>query len=151
MSRAARRIPGLTDQESVVFALLHSAPSTLDISRELNISERTAKFHISNMRTKLGGISRLQLCLLSALSRLGQLDRLGQADRLGQTDRLGQADRIGQAEQLNHPDRLGPAGKRSHPDALSHPDKIRRTAPPDGVAAENAHRRAGLRGNSRQR
>lgn len=68
--RGADRISDLTDQEAAVFALLHTAPSNEEIAHGLCISERTVKFHISNMRKKLGEVSRLQLCLLAALARL---------------------------------------------------------------------------------
>ncbi|MCP3822401.1 LuxR family transcriptional regulator [Streptomyces sp. A3M-1-3] len=70
LCRGADRINDLTDQEAAVFALLHTAPSNEEIARDLHISERTVKFHIANLRKKLGEVSRLQLCLLAALTQL---------------------------------------------------------------------------------
>ncbi|MBT2397061.1 LuxR C-terminal-related transcriptional regulator [Streptomyces sp. ISL-100] len=57
--------------EKQVFTALHSAPSNEEIAADLNISTRTVKFHIANIRAKLGGLTRLRLCLLSALHHRG--------------------------------------------------------------------------------
>ncbi|NEC69489.1 hypothetical protein G3I41_33675 [Streptomyces sp. SID9727] len=56
--------------ERQVFAALHNGPSNEALAVSLHITPRTAKFHIANLRTKLGGLSRLQLCLLAALEKL---------------------------------------------------------------------------------
>ncbi|WP_158558490.1 MULTISPECIES: helix-turn-helix domain-containing protein [unclassified Streptomyces] len=56
--------------ERQVFAALHNGPSNDDLAASLHITPRTAKFHIANLRTKLGGLSRLQVCLLAALEKL---------------------------------------------------------------------------------
>ncbi|WP_413252830.1 helix-turn-helix domain-containing protein [Streptomyces brevispora] len=62
---------GLTPTEERVFAMLYCAPSTDEIATHLHISPRTVKFHITNLRAKTGGLSRLRLCLLAALKRHG--------------------------------------------------------------------------------
>ncbi|WP_073862545.1 helix-turn-helix domain-containing protein [Streptomyces sp. CB01249] len=56
--------------ERQVFAALHDGPSNEALAVSLHITPRTAKFHITNLRTKLGSLSRLQLCLLAALEKL---------------------------------------------------------------------------------
>lgn len=61
----------LTDQESAVFLCLATGASNAELAAELQLSVSTVKFHVGNIRTKLGGISRLQACLLAALAREG--------------------------------------------------------------------------------
>ncbi|MFG2673000.1 helix-turn-helix transcriptional regulator [Streptomyces sp. NPDC048445] len=74
---AARLVPPplrpLTATEEQLFATLHSAPSNEEIAARLHISPRTVKFHLTNIRSKLDGMPRLRLCLLSALHRRGLL------------------------------------------------------------------------------
>lgn len=71
--RAAKSLRRLTPTEKQLFATLHNAPSNEEVAACLHVTPRTAKFHIANIRTKLGGMSRLQLCLLSALHHRGLL------------------------------------------------------------------------------
>lgn len=59
----------LTDQESAVFLCLATGASNAELAAALQLSVSTVKFHVGNIRTKLGGISRLQACLLAALAR----------------------------------------------------------------------------------
>lgn len=59
----------LTEQESAVFLCLATGASNAELAAELHLSVSTVKFHVGNIRTKLGGISRLQVCLLAALAR----------------------------------------------------------------------------------
>ena len=61
----------LTEQESAVFLCLATGASNAELAVELQLSVSTVKFHVVNIRAKLGGISRLQACLLSALAREG--------------------------------------------------------------------------------
>ncbi|MFD3539777.1 response regulator transcription factor [Streptomyces sp. NPDC058662] len=61
----------LTEQESAVFLCLATGASNAELAAELQLSVSTVKFHVVNIRAKLGGISRLQACLLSALAREG--------------------------------------------------------------------------------
>ncbi|MFD3873767.1 helix-turn-helix transcriptional regulator [Streptomyces sp. NPDC058623] len=61
----------LTDQESTVFLLLATGASNAELAAELRLSVSTVKFHVGNIRAKLGGVSRLQVCLLAALARDG--------------------------------------------------------------------------------
>ncbi|MFJ3975705.1 response regulator transcription factor [Streptomyces sp. NPDC090021] len=61
----------LTDQESAVFLCLATGASNRELAGELQLSVSTVKFHVVNIRAKLGGISRLQACLLAALAREG--------------------------------------------------------------------------------
>ncbi|WP_324290464.1 response regulator transcription factor [Streptomyces sp. H27-H1] len=59
----------LTRQESVVFMNLCTGSSNSELAEQLSLSVGTVKFHVSNIREKLGGLSRLQVCLLSALTQ----------------------------------------------------------------------------------
>ncbi|MFE2551499.1 response regulator transcription factor [Streptomyces sp. NPDC059355] len=59
----------LTEQESAVFLCLATGASNAELAGELQLSVSTVKFHVHNIRSKLGGISRLQACLLAALAR----------------------------------------------------------------------------------
>ncbi|MFE0602101.1 response regulator transcription factor [Streptomyces sp. NPDC058892] len=61
----------LTEQESAVFLCLATGASNRELAGELQLSVSTVKFHVVNIRAKLGGISRLQACLLAALAREG--------------------------------------------------------------------------------
>jgi DNA-binding CsgD family transcriptional regulator len=61
----------LTPTEERVLATLYYAPSNGEIAARLHIAPRTVKFHITNLRAKLGGLNRLGLCLLSAMNRRG--------------------------------------------------------------------------------
>ncbi|MGW6783189.1 response regulator transcription factor [Streptomyces sp. NPDC054987] len=63
----------LTEQESAVFLCLATGASNRELAGELQLSVSTVKFHVVNIRAKLGGISRLQACLLAALAREGGL------------------------------------------------------------------------------
>ncbi|MDA5280563.1 helix-turn-helix transcriptional regulator [Streptomyces sp. Isolate_45] len=71
----------LTDQESAVFLLLATGASNTELAAELQLSVSTVKFHVGNIRAKLGGVSRLQACLLAALARDGR--RLQEPPRPG--------------------------------------------------------------------
>lgn len=66
-----RREVQLTEQESTVFLCLATGASNAELAGELQLSVSTVKFHVHNIRAKLGGISRLQACLLAALAREG--------------------------------------------------------------------------------
>ncbi|MFE2166143.1 MULTISPECIES: response regulator transcription factor [unclassified Streptomyces] len=61
----------LTEQESAVFLWLATGASNAELADQLQLSVSTVKFHVGNIRAKLGGISRLQACLLAALAREG--------------------------------------------------------------------------------
>ena len=50
----------LTPREKEIFRLLVKNYSTKDIAKELNISEKTVRNHISNVIQKLGVESRIQ-------------------------------------------------------------------------------------------
>ncbi|MCY0953551.1 helix-turn-helix domain-containing protein [Streptomyces sp. H27-S2] len=65
----ARPRAQLTEQESAVFLCLATGASNAELAVELRLSVSTVKFHVVNIRAKLGGISRLQACLLAALAR----------------------------------------------------------------------------------
>ncbi|MET9320984.1 helix-turn-helix transcriptional regulator [Streptomyces sp. NPDC003038] len=64
----------LTEQESAVFLCLATGASNAELAVELQLSVSTVKFHVVNIRAKLGGISRLQACLLAALARESSAD-----------------------------------------------------------------------------
>lgn len=53
----------LTKREKEIFTLLIDDYSTIQISEELNISEKTVRNHISNVIQKLGVKSRIQAVL----------------------------------------------------------------------------------------
>ncbi|MGW7327404.1 response regulator transcription factor [Streptomyces sp. NPDC054840] len=79
----------LTEQESAVFLCLATGASNRELAAELQLSVSTVKFHVVNIRAKLGGISRLQACLLAALARE---DTRRAAGRSGDRDRTGLSD-----------------------------------------------------------
>lgn len=60
----------LSPREREVLACLHGNLSNKEIARKLKISERTAKFHVSNLLTKFGVKRRVELIML-----LSQEDR----------------------------------------------------------------------------
>jgi len=59
---------GLTNRESEILQLLSVGKSNQEISEALSISERTVKFHINNIFTKLGVSDRTQ-AVIQALKR----------------------------------------------------------------------------------
>lgn len=61
----------LTKREKKVFELLILNKSTKDIAKELNISEKTIRNHISNVMQKLGVKGRTQAVI--ELIKLGEL------------------------------------------------------------------------------
>jgi DNA-binding CsgD family transcriptional regulator len=65
LHRALGAIPGLTGQELSVFRCLATGPTNAQLAAHLHLTVRTAKFHVANIRAKLGGVSRLQACLLA--------------------------------------------------------------------------------------
>ncbi|MFJ2241738.1 helix-turn-helix transcriptional regulator [Streptomyces sp. NPDC087859] len=67
-------MPTLTDRERQILGLLVFAEEYSELARSLGIAERTVKFHVANLRTKLGGLSRLQLCQVALLDLTGLLD-----------------------------------------------------------------------------
>lgn len=56
--------PLLSPREREVLACLHGNFSNKEIARKLKISERTAKFHVSNLLTKFGVKRRADLIML---------------------------------------------------------------------------------------
>jgi DNA-binding CsgD family transcriptional regulator len=72
MHEALRRIDELTDRELELFAVLGGGSTNAEIAETLNISERTVKFHVTNLRKKLGGINRVQLCMVSFVHSVRQ-------------------------------------------------------------------------------
>lgn len=62
----------LTKREREIFSLLIKNYSTLSIARQLNISEKTVRNHISNVIQKLGVSSRIQAVL--ELIRLKEIE-----------------------------------------------------------------------------
>ena len=61
----------LTNREEEVFSLLVKNKTTRDIARELGISEKTVRNHISNSMQKLGVKGRAQAVV--ELIRLGNI------------------------------------------------------------------------------
>ncbi|MFJ8823652.1 helix-turn-helix transcriptional regulator [Streptomyces sp. NPDC102467] len=71
LHRALALDPPLTETEEKILDLLRGGPTNAEIATHLGITTRTVKFHMSNLRVKHCGLSRLQLCLLATLRRLG--------------------------------------------------------------------------------
>ncbi|MFJ8012673.1 helix-turn-helix domain-containing protein [Streptomyces sp. NPDC096339] len=63
-------IPDLTDREREVFGAMTYGPSNEELATSLGMAIRTVKFHLENLRGKLGGISRIQTCLLAMHHRI---------------------------------------------------------------------------------
>ena len=70
--RAAPTAPGLTSRELEILKWIKEGKSSWDIGRLLSISERTVKFHVSNLFTKLDVSSRAQA--VARAVRLGLLE-----------------------------------------------------------------------------
>ncbi|MFI6000518.1 helix-turn-helix transcriptional regulator [Streptomyces sp. NPDC051366] len=64
------RIPDLTDRELEMFKEMTCGPSNEELGKRLGMTVRTVKFHLENMRGKLGGLSRVQTCLLAVHHRV---------------------------------------------------------------------------------
>ncbi|WP_443062617.1 LuxR C-terminal-related transcriptional regulator [Streptomyces sp. NBC_00390] len=67
---AIQRLPRLSAREHDVLVALRDAVDDATAAAELKVKERTVKFHVANMRAKLGDISRTQLCAVAALHQL---------------------------------------------------------------------------------
>lgn len=65
MSSPAGGISSLTERERTVLMLVGEGRSNREIAKELRISERTARTHVSNMLGKLNLTSRTQAALLA--------------------------------------------------------------------------------------
>ncbi|MFG2111390.1 helix-turn-helix transcriptional regulator [Streptomyces sp. NPDC048718] len=61
-------LDSLTEREVEVLSAMPGGESNTDLAEYLGITERTVKFHVTNMREKLGGLSRAQLHLLALLT-----------------------------------------------------------------------------------
>ncbi|MFF0423177.1 helix-turn-helix transcriptional regulator [Streptomyces sp. NPDC004520] len=68
VTTALRHLDTLTDREIEVLSAMPGGESNTDLAECLGITERTVKFHVTNMREKLGGLSRAQLHLLALLA-----------------------------------------------------------------------------------
>jgi two-component system NarL family response regulator len=64
MRRLRARLTGLTHREQQIAALIGSGGSNKQIARELAISERTVKAHLTEIFRKLGTTDRVKLALL---------------------------------------------------------------------------------------
>ncbi|MFD9032009.1 helix-turn-helix transcriptional regulator [Streptomyces sp. NPDC059567] len=88
VTAALYRLDLLTDREREVLSAMPGGESNTDLAVRLGITERTVKFHVTNMREKLGGLSRLQLHLLALLAEIvwpGRLCRPSGAGRATQS------------------------------------------------------------------
>lgn len=70
LHRGFLQISELTDRELQMFDEMACGPTNEQLSNDLGITIRTVKFHLDNIRLKLGGISRLQMCLLAMHHRI---------------------------------------------------------------------------------
>jgi DNA-binding NarL/FixJ family response regulator len=68
---AAGRLVYLTEREREIAALVGSGGTNKQIARQLDISERTVKAHLTEVFRKLGIADRLKLALLLAGSDQG--------------------------------------------------------------------------------
>ncbi|MFZ3499067.1 response regulator transcription factor [Streptomyces sp. 5.8] len=64
------RIFDLSDRELQVFHLLAWGPSNDELAERVETAVRTVKFHLENIRGKLGGLSRTQTCILAVHHRI---------------------------------------------------------------------------------
>ncbi|GAA1897267.1 hypothetical protein GCM10009837_19270 [Streptomyces durmitorensis] len=64
-----RRVPLLSAREAEVFQLLGEGYSNRSIARRLDIAERTVKFHVAQVLSKLDVESRLQAGLVAFSGR----------------------------------------------------------------------------------
>ena len=63
---ASSRAPRLSPRETEVLRLVAAGRSNKEIAAELRISERTAKFHVTSILTKLGAENRAQAAAIAA-------------------------------------------------------------------------------------
>jgi DNA-binding NarL/FixJ family response regulator len=73
MSAALANTAMLSPRERAAFRLLGLGYDNRAIARELNVSERTVKRHVSSILAKLGLESRLQAGLVALLAGVGAL------------------------------------------------------------------------------
>jgi two-component system, NarL family, response regulator LiaR len=70
-TRATRRGDGgLSAREYEVLRLIAAGQANKEIARTLSISERTVRFHVSSIFTKLGATSRTQAVALATQRHL---------------------------------------------------------------------------------
>ncbi len=62
--RRLAKVARLSEREGRVFSLVSRGKSSKEIAAEIGISERTAKFHVSNLLRKLGAESRMDVLRL---------------------------------------------------------------------------------------
>jgi DNA-binding NarL/FixJ family response regulator len=77
---APERPETLSERETDVLRLLARGLANKEIGRELSITEKTVKTHVSNILGKLGVQSRTQAALYAGRIGLVPVDRLGAAD-----------------------------------------------------------------------
>ncbi|MBD0707179.1 MULTISPECIES: helix-turn-helix domain-containing protein [unclassified Streptomyces] len=83
VTTALRHLDALTDREVQVLSSMPGGESNTDLAESLGITERTVKFHVTNMREKLGGLSRAQLHLLALFTEVVQPCHLCRPDLRG--------------------------------------------------------------------
>ncbi|MCA2225879.1 response regulator [Nonomuraea aurantiaca] len=64
-SPQARRLPGVTEREREVLALVGGGLSNAEIATRLHISPGTAKAHVASLLAKLGARDRIQLVIMA--------------------------------------------------------------------------------------
>ncbi|MFF3602833.1 helix-turn-helix transcriptional regulator [Streptomyces sp. NPDC002463] len=88
VTTALRHLDTLTGREIEVLWAMPGGESNTDLAEYLGITERTVKFHVHNMREKLGGLSRAQLHLLALLAEAVWPCRLCRHDGPGRSAEL---------------------------------------------------------------
>lgn len=71
--RALPRVESLSEREREIFSVMTGGASDREVAERMHITIRTAKWHLANIRKKLGGLTRLQLCILAAAFHLNRL------------------------------------------------------------------------------
>ncbi|MFI2352011.1 helix-turn-helix transcriptional regulator [Streptomyces sp. NPDC019443] len=79
--RAFPHLEALTERECEILTGMAGGASDRDVAERMQITVRTAKWHLANIRKKLGGLNRLQLCLLAAVFHLHRLASSGDGRR----------------------------------------------------------------------
>ncbi|WP_137993151.1 helix-turn-helix domain-containing protein [Streptomyces vilmorinianum] len=74
METALSHLHTLTARERQILAQLVASQESDELSRAMGISVRTVKFHVANLRQKLGGLSRFQLCLVGVFDLMDLAD-----------------------------------------------------------------------------
>lgn len=68
-------VADLSDRELDLFEYLRLGASNDEMAQAMHISERTVRFHVANLREKLGDVTRIQACVIALLHHLERRSR----------------------------------------------------------------------------